>query len=273
LRIIEQSTAVSVGELASFWALCLVQGATVSLPGPARWKRLEALRPHWLLVAAPIAAVIGLTYIPAVAARLGDHLSLLAFVAVPPLAALGAAWAIRWADVHLALLVPVLLAVAWSTPTSALGEAAALLLVVSSCVALATLVVGVLPVRAAALGIVAWAAADLWSALSQDLVDASRAISRAEPSVAPDLLRLQLQRVVVGTSSLEYADLFIAAVLGAILVAESRARGPAALLVAVLAMSLAPFFWITDVVPGTVPVALALLARRRLPGGAPRSSP
>ena len=264
---------MSARELASFWGLCLVQGATVYLPGVAYSKRLLPFRRHWLLVAAPIAAVVGLTYIPAVSARIGDDLSLLAVVAVPPLAALGAAWAIRWADVRLALLVPVLVAIAWSTPTSAVGEAAALLLVVSSCVALAAVVVAVLPLRVAVLGIVAWAAADLWFALSQDLVEASRAISRAAPSVAPDLLRLQLQRVVLGSSSFEFADLFIAATLGAILVAESRPQGRVAVVVAVLAMSLAPFFWVTDVVPGTVPVALALLARRRLAGGARRSSP
>lgn len=264
---------MSARELASFWGLCLVQGATVYLPGVASSNRLLPLRRHWLIVAAPIAAVVGFTYIPAVAARLGDDLSLLAAIAVPPLAALGAAWAIRWADVRLALLVPVLLAAAWSAPRSTPGEAAALLLVVLSCVALAALVIAVVPVRVAALGIFVWAAADLWFALSQDLVGSSRAISHAAPAVAPDLLRLQLQRVVLGSSSLEFADLFIAATLGAILVAESRPRGPAALLVAVLAMSLAPFFLLTDVVPGTVPVALALLARRRLPGGARRSSP
>jgi len=150
-------------------------------------------------------------------------------------------------------------AVAWNAPASALGEAAALFLVVLSCVALAVLVVAVLPPTVAKLGIVLWATADLSFALAHNLVSASRAISHAAPAVAPDLLRLQLQRVVIGPSSLEYADLFIAATLGAILIAESRQQGGAALLVAVLAMCLAPLFLVTDVVPGTVPVAVTLL--------------
>jgi hypothetical protein len=254
--------SLSLSGLTSFWGLCLAQGAIVFLPGVAYGRRLDALRRRWALLAVPVAAVIGATFIPAVAAQLASDLSLLALIAVPPLAALGIAWAIRWPDVRLVAFVPLLFVVAWSAPAGALGEAAALVLVALSCVALAVFVVAVLPPAVAKIGIVLWAAADLSFALSQDLVSASRAISHAAPAVAPDLLRLQLQRVVIGQSSMEYADLFIAATLGAILAAESREQGPAALLVAVLAMSLAPFFLLTDVVPGTVPVALALFALR-----------
>jgi predicted branched-subunit amino acid permease len=57
---------------------------------------------------------------------------------------------------------------------------------------------------------------------------------------------------------MEYADLFLAATLGAILAAESRNRATAALVVAVVAMSLAAFLLVTDVIPATVPVAAAL---------------
>jgi hypothetical protein len=253
---------VSLAALTSFWGLCLAQGGIVFLPGVAYGRRLEALRRRWVLFAVPVAAVIGATFIPAVATQLGSDLSLLALIAVPPLAALGIAWAIRWPHVSLLPLAPLLLAVAWSAPASAFGEAAALVLVALSCVALAVFAVAVLPPAIPKLGIVLWAAADLSFALAQDLVSASRAISHAAPAVAPDLLRLQLQRVVIGQSSMEYADLFIAATLGAILAAESGEQGSSALLVAVLAMSLAPFFLLTDVVPGTVPVAVALFALR-----------
>jgi hypothetical protein len=262
---------MSPGALASFWGLCLVQGVIVLLPGSAHSRRLDALRARWLLIAVPAAALIGATFIPRIAALLAADVSLLALASVPPLAAVGAAWAIRWHGIRLVPLVPLLLVVAWNAPESPPGEAAALLLVALSCVALAVLVVAVLPPAVAKIGIVVWAAADLSFALAHDLVRASSAISHAAPAVAPDLLRLQLQRVVIGQSSMEYADLFIAATLGAILVAESRERGPAALLVAVLAMSLAPLFLVTDVVPGTVPVALALFVeelrlRSRLSG-------
>jgi hypothetical protein len=250
---------MSPAALASFWGLCLVQGAVVLLPGVAHGQRLELVRRRWLLFAAPVAVVVGATYIPAVAAWLASDLSLLAVIAVPPLAAVGVGWAIRWPDVRFLALVPLLLAAAWSVPAGALGEAAALVLVALSCVGLAVFAVAVLPSVILKAGILLWAATDLSVALTQDLAGSSHAISRAAPAVAPELVRLQFQRVVIGQSSIEYADLFVAATLGAILVAESRERGPAAFLVAVLAMSLAPFFWVTDVVPGTVPVALALL--------------
>jgi hypothetical protein len=57
---------------------------------------------------------------------------------------------------------------------------------------------------------------------------------------------------------MEYADLFLAATLGAILAAESRNRGLAALVVAAVAMSMAAFLLVTNVIPATVPVAAAL---------------
>jgi hypothetical protein len=105
------------------------------------------------------------------------------------------------------------------------------------------------------IGVVAWAAADLSLALAHGLVQASRAISQAAPPIAP---QLQLQRVVIGGASMEYADLFLAATLGAILAAESRNRGLAALVVAAVAMSTAAFLLVTNVIPATVPVAAAL---------------
>ena len=247
---------MSLAAVTSYWALNLVQAAVVLLPGVARARWLDALRSRWLLIAAPAAAAIGLTFLPGVAAVLADDLSLLALVFVPPLAALGVAWTIRWRDLRLVSLVPALVVVAWSAPDSPVGESAALLLVALSCVALAVAVVAVLPRAVVKLGIVAWAAADLSLALAHGLVEASRAISRAAPPVVP---QLQLQRVVIGGASMEYADLFLAATLGAILAAESRSRGLAALVVAAVAMSMAVFLLATDVIPATVPVAAALV--------------
>jgi hypothetical protein len=218
-----------------------------------RW--LDALRSRWLLIAGPAAAVIALTFLPRVAAVLAADLSLLALIVVPPLAALGIAWAMRWRDLRLVPLIPVLVAVAWSAPDSPVGKSAALLLVALSCVALAVVVVAVVPRAVVKIGIVAWAAADLSLALAHGLVEASRAISQAAPPVVP---QLQLQRVVIGGASMEYADLFLAATLGAILAAESRNRGLAALVVAAVAMSMAAFLLVTNVIPATVPVAVAL---------------
>jgi hypothetical protein len=246
---------MSLAALTSYWALNLAQAAIVLLPGVAHARWLGTLRSHWLLLAAPAAAVIGSTFLPGIAAVLARDLSLFALVFVPPLAALGIAWAMRWRDRRLVILIPALVAVAWSAPESPVGESAALLLVALSCVALAVVVAAVVPRTVTKIGIVVWAAADLSLALSHGLVEASRAISHSVPPIAP---QLQLQRVVIGGASMEYADLFLAATLGAIIAAESRNRGPAALVVAAVAMSLAAFLLVTDVIPATVPVAAAL---------------
>jgi hypothetical protein len=132
----------------------------------------------------------------------------------------------------------------------------------SRCVALATIVVAAVPGAVAKAGIVAWAATDLALAVANHLEQASRAITNAAPVVGPlaslHLQRLQLQRVVLGPVSIEYADLFIAAVLGAVLAADSRNRGLASLLGAGAATSLDAFFLVTNVLPATVPAAVAL---------------
>lgn len=246
---------MSLAALTSYWALNLVQAAVVLLPGVARARWLDAVRSRWLLIAGPAAVAIGLTFLPRVAAVLADDLSLVALLFVPPLAAVGIAWAMRWRDLRLVPLVPVLLAVAWRAPDGPAGESAALLLVALSCVALAVVVVAVVPRAVVKLGIIAWAAADLSLALAHGLVEASRAISHAAPPIVP---QLQLQRVVIDGASMEYADLFLAAALGAILAAESRDRGFAALVVAAVAMSMAAFLLVTNVIPATVPVAAGL---------------
>jgi hypothetical protein len=265
---------MSPAALASYWALNLAQAAVVLLPGVAHARWFDALRSRWLLIAGPAAVAIGLTFLPGIAAVLAADLSLVALVFVPPLAALGIGWAIRGRDLRLVALIPALVAVAWSVPDSALGESAALLLVALSCAALAVAIVAVVPRTVAKVGIVVWAAADLSLALAHGLVEASRAISQATPPVVP---QLQLQRVVIGGASMEYADLFLAATLGAILAAESRNRGLAALVVAAVAMSMAAFLLVTNVIPATVPVAAALgfeeiRSRRARSGAVARSA-
>lgn len=253
---------MTVLSFASYCGLCLVQGAIVLLPRAIRSSRLAALRARWPLVAVPAAAVTGVTFLPQVASLLAVGLSSLALALVPPLAALGIAWALRWRDWRLVPLVPALFAAAWATPGSPAGKGAALLLVSSSCVALAAVVVAIVPNVVAKVGIVLWAAADLSLALVHGLEQASRAITQAAPAVGPlrsaHLQQLQLQRVVLGPASMEYADLFVAALFGAVLAAQGRQRGSASLLIAALSMSLAAFLLVTNVIPATVPVAVAL---------------
>ena len=247
---------MTLASYASYTGLGLVQAAVALLPRAPRPRWLTTLRRHWLLIVGPAAAVTAATFIPRVASSLASDLSTLALIAVPPLAAVGIAWGTRLRQVALVLLVPVLFAVAWADPGGTVGEAAGLVLVSLSAVALAVLVVGILPTRVAKIGICVWAAVDLSVALAHHLEEASRPIFQATPAVGP---HLQFQRVVLGTASMEYADLFVAAALGAVLAVEGRRRGVASLLVAVFATVSSLFFLITDTLPATVPIALAML--------------
>jgi hypothetical protein len=247
---------MTLASYASYTGLGLVQAAVVLLPRAPRPRWLTTLRRHWLLIIVPAAAVTAATFIPRVASTLASDLSTLALIAVPPLAAAGLAWGMRGCHLALVLLVPVLFGVAWSDPTGTAGEAAALVLVGLSAVTLAVLVVGILPTTVAKIGICVWAAVDLSVALAHHLEEASRPIFQATPVVGP---HLQFQRVVLGSASMEYADLFVAAALGAVLAVEGRRRGVASLLVAVFAAVSSLFFLITDTLPATVPIALAML--------------
>jgi hypothetical protein len=253
---------VTPADFASYCGLCLVQGAIVLLPRAPHASRLERLRARWPLLVLPVAALTGVTFLPPVASTLASGLSTLALVAVPLLALVAVAWAMRWRNWRLTPIVAALLALAWGLSNNAAGDAAGLVLVALSCVALGAVVAAVVPSWVAKVGIVAWAAADLTLALARHLEQASRAITEASPAVGPlaglHVDHLQLQRVLIGPASMEYADLFVAAVLGAVLAAESRTRGPASLLVAAAAISLGAFFLVANVLPATVPVAVAL---------------
>jgi hypothetical protein len=130
---------------AYFWGLGLVQAALVLLPRAPRSRLLALLRSHWLLLVGPAAAITAATFLPPVASALADSLSTLALVTVPLLAALAVGWALRLHHPGLVLLVPALLAVAWVDARGTAGEAAGLVLVALSTVALAVVLVGILP--------------------------------------------------------------------------------------------------------------------------------
>jgi hypothetical protein len=76
-------------------------------------------------------------------------------------------------------------------------------------------------------------------------------LRRSDRSRASISSVFKLQRVVLGPVSMEYADLFVAVVLGAVLAADSRNRGLASLLGAGAATSLGAFFLVTNVLLAT----------------------
>lgn len=273
--------------------LGLVQAALVALPAPRRrpgWiDRLSS--PWWALVPAlSIAVVIGAIEISPGSA---NALTYIALVAVPPLAAyaLGALTRDRlnpriWRAEAISRggsgwLAPILVAttlfvLAWVSPHSLVGEAAATALSGLACVTLGWLLVCGVPARWLRLGVYAMAVIDTIY-VSSDLLQGPNAVLNA---AAPAAGLPRLQAVHFGSALMGFGDLFVAALVGCLFAAEglagdanrvtaNRRQLLAAALVAVLALLFDLLFFAVDELPSTVPVAVALALiqwRRRSAG-------
>jgi hypothetical protein len=251
-----------------FWIsialLSLVQGALVAVPRPLALPRLSFLQGRrWALV--PPLSVVGFVLIARGAERASAKgLTYLALCAVPPLAAIALAWLSRGARPARALLVVPLFVLAWAARGGLGGEAAAVALSALSCVTLAVLLAAVTPPRWLAAGIIAMALADTALVVSDLLQRPNDALNAAHPAAGLP----RLQSAVLGSAVMGYGDLFVAALLGALLALVGgrslQLRGAA--LTALLAIGFDLLFLLVNELPATVPVALALVAlmlRRR----------
>src|SRR5512146_1060194 len=128
----------------SIAVLSLVQAALVALPRARRFAWLDAVRsPWWALVPGlSIVVVIGVVALEGESATV---LSWLALVAVPPFTALALGWLVRGARPEWAAAVAPLFVLAWASPGSPIGEAAATALTALGCVGLGWLLVSVAP--------------------------------------------------------------------------------------------------------------------------------
>jgi hypothetical protein len=165
------------------------------------------------------------------------------------------------------LLVAPLFALAWADRGGLAGEVAALVLSALSCVSLGVLLATVTPPRWLAAGIVAMAVADTTLVVSDLLQRPNNALNAAHPAAGLP----RLQSAVFGSAVMGYGDLFVAALLGALLaVTVGRStQTRAAALTALLALGFDLLFFVVEELPATVPVALTLivvvLARRWRP--------
>lgn len=261
-----------------FWLsdVCLVsvQSALVALPrgrAPARVRRhVRRLSGRgWALV--PLASIVLVVVAIGAAGATADGLTWLALIAVPPLAAAALGATMRGGRPPLALLTIPLFALAWWRREALSGEGAAVLLSALSCVTLGVLLAAVAPRGWLKAGIVAMAAVDAYLVGSSLLQPANDVLNAAHP---PAHLP-QLQRALFGDALIGYGDLFVAGVFGAIVAAEQRDAGRDrapwgwALAVLVLALAFDLLFLVVDVLPATVPVALALLLRESVRRRAP----
>jgi hypothetical protein len=237
-------------------ALDAAQAAMVALPAAGLPRVLARFAGKWWALIPPIsivAVVYAITVLPGVA----DGLTWLALIACPPLAAITLGWAMHGARPWYALAaVPALLgAIHWNTTLG--GHLCALALTALSTVTLARLLAGVTPRLLLKLGVVAMAVADAYLILSEQLQQPNAVLVGAAP--APSLPRLQV--AIVDPASMGYGDLFLAAVLGAIVALEARRyRDQLAIAIVLLVLAVAfdgLFLWL-DSLPATVPVAVAL---------------
>jgi hypothetical protein len=267
----------------SIASLGLVQAALVALPRPRALSLPAGLRSRWwaLVPAGSIVVVI-------VAVNFWDGsaegLAWLALVGVPPLAALTLGALVHGSRPAWALAVVPLLALAWASTGSLVGESAALALSALSCIALGWMLVSVVPAYWLRLGVYAMAAIDAWLVAGDLLQGPNAVLSAASPGALP-----RLHVAHFGSAQMGFGDLFIAATVGCLLALpadgpisrvyrgkSARRQLVGAVLVAAFALSFDLLFFVVDELPATVPVAVALAFVQRLdgvPGGSVRSRP
>ena len=252
----------------SIVALSVFQGVLVAVPAAHEIPVLARLRSGvWALI--PLAALLGFIVGSNALAGLANGLTWLALLTVPPLALAALGWAMRGARPWLAPLAALLFALAWADRGGLAGETAGVLLDGLSAVTLGVLLAAVAPPALVKLGIVAASIADVVVIATNTLQKPNSALAGAAPPV--HLPQLQLE--TFGRAILGYEDLFVAALLGALLAARPRRALGAAALVAALALCFDLLFFAVSNLPATVPVAVALLvlewrsltARRRSP--------
>jgi hypothetical protein len=250
---------VTLDFAASYAVLCAAQGATVAAAGARRFPALRRLRAPWW-AALPLLALVGTVLGVGAASETADALTYLALVTTPPLAAVALGYAARGARPPLALLVVPLVAAAWALRSSLVGEAAALVLVASACVTLATLLAAVAPEAWLKAGLLVMAAADAVLVANQLLQQPNAVLNAAAPGGGLP----QFQRVELGSAVMGYGDLFAAALLGAVLASRPGRQLAAAGLTTGLALAFGLLFFVLDTLPATVPVAGALLVSETL---------
>ncbi len=235
--------------------LLALQAGVIAAPRAApKIPQLERLRGRgWALV--PIGSILVVIFAIRYVSSTATGLTYLALIAVPLLAAAALGWACRGSTRWAALLAIPLFVLAWADRSTLVGQAAAAILSALSCVTLGVLLAAVTPPGWLKLGIIAMAVADSWLVLS-DLLQAPNATL---VGAAPGAGLPQLQAEAFGTVSMGYGDLFVAALLGAVLARDHRLQLRAALLTLVLAGLFDLLFFVLNELPATVPVALALI--------------
>jgi hypothetical protein len=238
-------------DISSCTALAVAQGLTVVLP--RRPQRVGLRLPDSWAVALPPAGFAVTVVALALHPSLGLAVVALAGVVVPLLGALALAAFARGGRPTRALMAVPLIGLALNG--GVLGELAVLLLVMLSCVALGSLLAATARVRLLAIAALLVAALDLALMHLGGIRLATSALLHAKTGPLPDFAQPVLGHMTIG-----YGDFFVAALAGA--VAARRPSRQTAVALATTAVAFAQYALSTDgdLLPSTVPVAVALLA-------------
>jgi hypothetical protein len=240
-----------------------LQAAVVAAPRAVeRPRALWRLSGRWWALV-PAGSIVAVIFAIRFASGTATGLTYLALVAVPPLAAAALAWAARgpvgWPRARVVggvLAAAVLFALAALKRNALVGEGAGALLSALSCVTLGVLLAAVTPPGWLKVGIVAMAAADTWLVISDLLQAPNATLVAAQPAAGLP----RLQSLLFGSVSMGYGDVFVAALLGALLAGRRAMQRTAALMTLLFASALDVLFLVVSELPATVPVALALIA-------------
>jgi hypothetical protein len=256
---------VALGFIPSDAGLLLLQASVVAAPrARPTWRWTSRLRgPLWALI--PLASIVVVVFAIRFLSDTATGLTYLALVTVPPLAVIALAWAVRPAGrvtvprlLSAIGVIAILFAIATGSGHSLGPEASAATLSALACVTLGVLLAAVAPLGWLKLGVLGMAAADVWLVASDLLQNPNTLLDRAHPAPLLGAHLPQLQNEVFGSVTMGFGDLFIAAILGAVLARSRRPQWPAALLTLALAGLFDLLFLVVDELPATVPVALAL---------------
>jgi hypothetical protein len=240
---------------AAYAALCLVQALAVLLPGRALALPARLRGRAWALVlpGVLVAFVVALSLDPSLATRLAALA-----VVTPVLALLATLVAERRLRAVVALITVAAVVVGLWQRHDAVGGCARAVAIACACAVLASLLAGVAPPSALRIGLVVLVAIDVLLVVAGSVGRTSTALHHAAaPAGLPGF-----QDATISPATMGYGDLFGAAVLGAILVSEHRARRPAAFAVLVSALVFGLLLHVVDELPATVPLLAGLVVGR-----------
>jgi len=251
---------MTFSKLIAVVALALLEGALVALPKAHALERLARLRsPAWaaVLPGMIIAGTFGLLALPWMA----PGLVLLASIATPLLATVAVVLVARG---QRAAVLPVALAVALAAALTSgwLGQLSASTLTALGCLPLGAAMVRLTPTHWVAVGVLAMCAVDATLLALGIGQPAMALIAEATAQIRGPVL----SGAGIGSVSIDYPDLLLAAMLGGIVAGHAIQRR-AAVLVATLAAANGMLLALVNPLPATVPIALAFILLRwgRLP--------